>query len=82
MPTTRPRHIVTETDDIAAAIDAVQPRPGESRADVLRRLVLLGAQTARDAAAERGRLVRRHAGRHPGTFEPGYLDALRDEWPT
>jgi len=82
MPTTRPRHLLTETDDLAAAIDAAASLyPDSSRADLLRRLALAGAETLTDKAAVRRQLVLRLAGGHPGMYPAGYLDDLRSEWP-
>lgn len=82
VPTSRPRHLLTETDDIATAIDAAAPHyPGATRADVLRRLVQLGAEViAEDQEAHR-RTVRAHAGRYPDLYPAVYLDTLRDDWP-
>ena len=82
MPTTRQRHLLTETDDLAAAIDAAAPMyPGESRADVLRHLVQLGAETIASRQGRHRQLVRERAGRYPGLFPMGYLDELRADWP-
>ncbi len=82
MPTTRPRHIVTETDDIAAAIDRAESNyPGATRAQILRQLVLLGAQSADGKSASRRELVRQLAGGFEAAFPDGYLDDLRAEWP-
>ena len=86
MPTIRQRHILTETDDIAEAIDVgATLYPGESRADVLRHLVHLGAETIAETIAERQdghrRAVVDNAGRHPGLYPAGYLDELREDWP-
>jgi len=82
MPTTRTRHLITETDDLAAAIDAAANLyPQASRAELVRRLALAGAETMADRAALRRQLVRRLAGGHPGMYPAGYLDALRNEWP-
>lgn len=82
VPTARTRHVLTETDDLAEAIDAAAPQyPGESRADVLRRLVRLGAETIAEQQHRHRREVLDRAGRYPGLYPPGYLDRLRDEWP-
>jgi hypothetical protein len=82
VPTTRQRHLLTETDDIAAAIDAAAPLfPGESRADILRRLVQLGAETVEELQGRHRKAVRSRAGRHPGLYPAGYLDDLGAEWP-
>lgn len=82
MPTARPRHLLTETDDVAAAIDAAAPHyPGESRADVLRHLVRLGAETIAEQQCQHRGIVRERAGRYPGLYPAGYLDDLREDWP-
>lgn len=82
MPTTRQRHLLTETDDIAQAIDAAAARyPGQSRADILRQLVRVGAEAIGQQHDARRRTVVEHAGRHPDLFAPGYLEELREEWP-
>jgi hypothetical protein len=74
--------VLTETDDVARAIDrAAELYPGESRASVLRRLIELGAEAVAQRAAARREHVRRHAGRHPGVFEPNELETLREDWP-
>ncbi|WP_156138909.1 hypothetical protein [Microbacterium mangrovi] len=56
MPTSRRRHSVTETDEIARALDAaalVWPQHAADRAVLLRRLIELGAARAGEVAADR-----------------------------
>ena len=87
MPTTRPRHFVTETDELAAALDEAEARwPGVSRAQLIVRLALEG-----NGAARRGRetflrrrkeAVQRHSGALTGAFGDGYLHDVREDWPT
>jgi hypothetical protein len=86
VPTTRPRHLVTETDDLATALDAAASRwPGLSRPQLLVRLALEGHQAAQQAQEERRRrrlaAVRGHSGALTGAYGPDYLDRLRAEWP-
>jgi hypothetical protein len=86
VPTTRPRIMVTETDELAAALDAAAARyPGLSRAQLLTRLALEGHGAAQEAQGERRRhrldVLRAHSGRLTGTYGPRYLDQLREEWP-
>ena len=82
MPTTRQRHLLTETDDIAQAIDAAAASyPGQSRADILRQLVRVGAEALANEHGTRRRTVIEHAGRYPDLFSPGYLEELREDWP-
>lgn len=86
MPTTRPRHFVTETDDLARALDAAAARwPGVSRAQLIVKLALEGHRAAEQAHEEQRRrrlaALRRHSGVLAGVYGPSYLDELRQEWP-
>ena len=78
--------MVTETDELAAALDAAAARhPGLGRAQLLTRLALEGhaaAQRVQDGRRRR-RLgaLRAHSGSLTGAYGSGYLDHLRDEWP-
>ncbi|MCZ2404631.1 hypothetical protein IV498_15955 [Paenarthrobacter sp. Z7-10] len=88
MPTTRRRHVITESDEVAAALrDAAQrwpgdaDRPGRLVAHLLNeghRAILADAERA---AAARREAVTAAAGRLSGIYEEGYLAGLRDEWP-
>lgn len=82
MPTTRPRHTITETDELARLLDDAARRwPGESRA---RLLVLLAGEGhhAHEAEVERRRAaIERHAGAFTGMYPTGYLEELRKDWP-
>lgn len=87
MPTTRPRHVVTETDDLAEALDAAAERwPSLSRAQLLTRLALEGHRAAQRAREERRRrrlgALDEHSGMLPGAYGPRHLARLREEWPT
>jgi hypothetical protein len=82
MPTTRRRHLLTETDELAGVIDAAAPLyPGETRADILRHLVQIGFETIAERASRHRQVVHERAGRHPGLYPPDYLDDLRSDWP-
>ena len=86
MPTTRPRHLVTETDDLAAALDDAARRwPGLSRSQLVVRLALDGHQAAMaEREQERSRrlaALRAHAGQFSGTYGADYLERLRSDWP-
>jgi len=86
MPTTRPRHLVTETDDLAEALDAAAVQwPGLSRPQLLVRLALQGSGTAQRAQearrARRLEALDRHSGTLTGAYEPDYLTRLREDWP-
>jgi hypothetical protein len=86
VPTTRPRIMVTETDELAAALDAAAGRyPGLSRAQLLTRLALDGHGAAQQAQDERRRhrldALRAHSGSMTGAYGCDYLGRLRQEWP-
>lgn len=86
MATTRPRHTITETDDVAAALDAAAERwPGEPRSQLLRRLVGEGhrALDAGRAARfeERRAALLRSAGSMTGVYRKDELARLREDWP-
>ena len=82
MPTTRARHVITETPEIAAALDRAQVQfPEASRADTLRRLVLVGADAVDAQSAGRHDLAERHSGHFAGVFPHDARQALLEEWP-
>lgn len=86
MPTTRRRHFVTETDDLAVALDAAGTRwPELSRPQLLVRLALAGDRAAQTEQDDRRRrrlaAVREHSGILTGTYGPEYLANLRGDWP-
>jgi hypothetical protein len=86
VPTTRPRHFVTETDDLAAALDAAASRwPGLSRAQLLVQLALEGHRAAQREHDERRirRLaaLHRNSGLLTGAYGPDHLEQLHQEWP-
>ncbi len=78
--------MVTETDDLAAALDSAAERhPGLSRAQLLARLALEGHGVAEHAQEERRRerleALRARSGALTGAYGPQYLERLRQEWP-
>lgn len=86
MPTTRPRLTITETDELAAMLDAAATRWPEvrSRRELLLRLAEQGREALdrerAEAIARRRVAIRRTSGALTGAYEPGYLERLRDEW--
>jgi hypothetical protein len=85
MPTTSPRHFVTESDGLAAALDAAARRlPDLSRAQLLVHLALRVTPQRQPRPRRNTRdgcSIERHSGEFTGAYGPGYLDAPRDEWP-
>ena len=88
MPTTNRRHAVTETDDIAGALEMaarIWPDLADKPGALLRRLILTGRDTLahnRDTAVEtRRQAINGTAGQLDGVFGPKYLRDLREDWP-
>lgn len=88
MPTTRPRHQITETEAVAKAIDAAAarwPEDAGNRTRLLRRLIaeghrLVAGQHDEESDARR-EAARASAGILDGCYPPDYLDDLRTDWP-
>ena len=88
MPTTRPRHLITETDQVAEALDDAArrwPEDSGSRAKLLVRLVEEGhralAETADASRAARLAAIQQTSGVLTGTYQADYLEQLREDWP-
>jgi hypothetical protein len=88
MPTTRPRHLITETDPVAKALDDAAkrwPEDRDSRAKLLLHLVEEGhhALIEEDSQRKKARLaaVQRTSGALTGSYDAGYLEELREDWP-
>ncbi|HYZ01690.1 MAG TPA: hypothetical protein VFA92_09360 [Candidatus Binatia bacterium] len=87
MPTSRPRHTITETDEIARALDEAArrwPRERHARGKLLQRLVVEGYQALREQGAHatvaRREAIARSSGVLTGDYGDSYLDDLRSEW--
>jgi hypothetical protein len=84
MPTKRHRLLVTETDELAAALDEAARRwPDLSRARLLTRLAAEGQRALHDEAASERRVagVRQSAGSVGAVWPPNARERLRQEWP-
>ena len=86
MPTARPRYQVTETDEVARALDEAERRwPGEPRSRLLVRLIVDNGRAVgemnEDESSRRLRALDDLAGSFPGLSRPGWSDELRSEWP-
>ena len=86
MPTSRPRHQVTETPDVRRALEVAEREwPNESRGALLVHLAVMGAEelrTRQEAEAERRRRAMRElAGAYDEAFDENFLAELREDWP-
>ncbi|MCL1907544.1 MAG: hypothetical protein FWG08_06510 [Propionibacteriaceae bacterium] len=82
MPTTLVRHSITETPQIAEAIDAgVTAMPGIPRAEVVRKLIERGAQAVRADEEVRLAAIDKWAGSSSGPIPDDAAQRLKDEWP-
>jgi hypothetical protein len=88
MPTSRPRHTVTETQEVAQALDRAAhhwPEDASKRGQLLLHLVQMGSRALADVADDdrlrRQAAVERTAGALTGVYPPDYLKRLRDDWP-
>lgn len=88
MPTTRARHLITETDTIAEALDDAArrwPEHRDSRAKLLVHLVEEGHHALIESreAQRQARLdaIIATSGVLTGAYPADYLERLREDWP-
>lgn len=85
MPTTRPRHTLTETDELAAALNDAAVAWPELRGDrgaLLRKLVEAGRNSVRGGSAGGVRVLLAEAsGAATGAYPRGARAELLAEWP-
>ena len=88
MPTTHPRHAITETEEISDALLVARrqwPDLADKPGALLRRLILAGRNSlVHDFAATqktRRRAIEETSGALAGVFGTGYLADLREDWP-
>ena len=88
MPTARPRHSITETDEVSRALkDAARrwpdesQRPGRLLLDLIREGHRAIATDAERTAADRRAAIERTGGALTGSYPADYLEQLRRDWP-
>jgi len=83
VPTARRRYQVTETDDVARALDEAAKRwPGEPRSRLIVRAIVVGGNALTDAADHQNQLaaIRRVQGTYAEAYGQDYLRELRSDW--
>jgi hypothetical protein len=84
MPTTRPRHAITETDAVAHALDIARRRwPGERPSALLTHLVVTGASAVQDELSDSESERREAVGKLTSLaayYPDGYLEEIREGW--
>lgn len=84
MPTTKPRHQVTETPRLTHALEVAARRwPGTSTSALIEALASEGAKVIEADEEQRREARREKLERLAGGFsyEPDYLEKLREDWP-
>lgn len=87
VPTTRPRHLVPETDEVIRALAAAKkrwPADADRPARLLARLVDIGGQVLDEhehqSIEDRRDALNRTSGTLTGVYDPQYLTELREDW--
>ncbi|MFN2503258.1 MAG: hypothetical protein ABR540_03315 [Acidimicrobiales bacterium] len=88
MPTKRPRHLITETEQVARALDDAAKRWPAERGNRAKLLLCLLEEGHRAVVGQQEREVRerrdvvtRTSGTLTGVYGEGYLRDLREDWP-
>lgn len=88
MPTTRPRHMITETDQLRVALveaAKIWPEFADQRTLLLRKVLEVGIETIQEQAKQRtkGRLakVQKLAGSMDGVWPANWRKELAEDWP-
>ncbi|MCF8522278.1 MAG: hypothetical protein K9G08_00745 [Pontimonas sp.] len=88
MPTSRPRHMITETDALSAALERAAelwPEDARDRGRLLRRVLSAGIESVETAQsnrlATRRSAIEQAAGSLTGVWPADWRSSARDEWP-
>jgi hypothetical protein len=88
VPTNHRRHAITETEDIANALEVARrtwPDLADKPGALLRQLILAGRNTLVHDRAEvvrkRRQAIEKTSGAMAGVFGADYLEELRQDWP-
>ena len=88
MPTARPRHMITESDDLSLALDraaALWPELADNRTALLRRILEQGMLVMNTRASERlatrATTIAEIEREFDDLWPEGWLDQMKSEWP-
>ena len=88
MPTTRPRHMITETDELSVALGnaaKIWPDLAGQRTLLLRKVLEVGIEAIEKEASQKsqGRLVsiQKLAGSMDGIWPKNWKEELAEDWP-
>lgn len=88
MPTTRPRHMITETDQISQGLSQVAkqwPELADQRTLLLRKVIEIGLQAidleASKSQQKRVAAVKKIAGSMDGVWPANWKEELAEDWP-
>jgi hypothetical protein len=86
MPTTKPRYQVTETAEVARALDVASRHwPDEPRSRLLLRLLAMASDVLerdeRQRDKRRRQAVEASSGKYADAFTATHLDELHNDWP-
>lgn len=88
MPTERPRHMITETDELSEALahaERLWPELKGQRSQLLRKILEVGSEqlvkSANEEASERERLIQNLAGTLNDVWPANWREELADDWP-
>ncbi len=88
MPTSRPRHMITETDALAAALERAAdlwPEDASDKGRLLRRVLSAGIESVETAQIKRlesrRSAIEQAAGSLTGVWPADWRSSARDEWP-
>lgn len=88
MPTTKPRHMITETDQISQALSQAAkmwPELAGQRTLLLRKLLEVGIQTVEQGlendTAQRLAAIDKLAGSMDGVWPTNWREELAEDWP-
>ena len=89
MPTTRPRHMITETDQLSEALSQAAklwPELSGQRTLLLRKVLEVGIETIEQEATQKTKSriagVEKLAGSMPGVWPANWKQELAEDWPS